>query len=137
MPAENGTIVGLSDGPSGATTVHVQGEIDAATVGELEAGISEAIHRGRSVVVDFSPVEFIDSSGIRCLLQARLEADRAGVTFRIIGVRPHTMRIFQIAGVDGFLHCQRATPGDGAASLAAPAAARWNDPGTPPLAIAN
>jgi len=137
MPAENGTIVGLSDNPSGATTVHVQGEIDAATVGELEAAISEAIHRSRSVVVDFSPVEFIDSSGIKCLLQARLAADQAGVSFRIIGVRPHTMRIFQIAGVDGFLHCQSATSGDGAASLAAPAATRWNDPGTPPLAIAN
>jgi anti-sigma B factor antagonist len=137
MPAENGTIVGLSDNPSGATTVRVQGEIDAATVGELEAGLSQAIHRSRSVEVDFSPVEFIDSSGIKCLLQARLEADRAGVAFRIIGVRPHTMRIFQIAGVDGFLHCQHATPGDVAPSFTAQAATRWNDPGTPPLAIAN
>jgi anti-sigma B factor antagonist len=136
MPAENGMTIGLTDSPAGATTVHVQGEIDAATVGVLGAGISQAIHRSPSVMIDFSPVEFIDSSGIRCLLQAKLEADRAGVAFRIVGVRPHTMRIFQIAGVDGFLHCQRATASDAAASLAAPAAARWTDPGTPPLAIA-
>jgi anti-sigma B factor antagonist len=136
MPAENGLTVGLIDSPSGATTVHVQGEIDAATVGVLGTAISQAIHRSPTVTVDFSPVEFIDSSGIRCLLQARLEADRAGVAFRIVGVRPHTMRILEIAGVDRFLQCQRATASDAAASLASPAATRRTDPGTPPLAIA-
>lgn len=61
-------------------TVLVQGEIDLATVGEVEAAIDTALAIG-PVVCDLGAVTFIDSTGVR-LLDALLRRGRR-ITFRL------------------------------------------------------
>jgi anti-sigma B factor antagonist len=110
MAPESDLITGITEQPNGETTLSVAGEIDAATVATLATALRTAINGADVVTVDLSGVGFIDSSGIRCMLEARLEAERASVDLRVVGVQPSTMRILQIAGVEQFLHCQAITP---------------------------
>jgi anti-anti-sigma factor len=51
--------------------VEVGGDIDMATVDDLEAPVIDAIRDGRqSVILDLSECVFIDSTGIRLVLRA-------------------------------------------------------------------
>jgi anti-anti-sigma factor len=68
--------------------VRLRGEIDMSNAHELEAAVRRAAERGGPVVVDLDEVTFIDSTGIRALLQGAngtsgcviLHGDRANVT---------------------------------------------------------
>ena len=54
------------------SVVSFAGELDLATVAELERALTEAIERGsREVWADLTLVTFMDSTGVRCLLDAR------------------------------------------------------------------
>jgi anti-sigma B factor antagonist len=63
---------------AGALLVSVRGPGELVLVGELDAatapGLAEAIARhrvvGAALILDLSGLAFIDSSGIRCLIQA-------------------------------------------------------------------
>lgn len=50
--------------------LHVKGEIDIATAGQLEAALGQALARDPTVVVDMTGVLFIDAAGLRVLLEA-------------------------------------------------------------------
>ena len=134
MATEPQLITGIAERSSGETTLSIQGEIDAANVATLGSALSTAIHGSNVVTVDFSGVDFIDSSGIRCLLQARLEANRSAVEMRVVDVRPQTMRVLTIAGVSDFLCCQPAAAPASDATRVDRRDDRRFDP--PPLAIA-
>ena len=67
----------------------------------------------RSVTLDLSKVEMIDSSGLRALLQSKRLADEAHIEFRLASVSHTVARIIAISGfapmfglapVDVFLH---------------------------------
>ena len=51
-------------------TLCLRGELDAATLGQLEERISQVMRRGRPVVIDMTELTFIDSSGIAVLVRA-------------------------------------------------------------------
>ncbi|MBA2337973.1 MAG: STAS domain-containing protein [Acidimicrobiia bacterium] len=57
--------------------VTARGEIDLATVPDVEQGLAEAIDSGGDVILDLSEVGFMDSTGLRAILAAekRLAAD--------------------------------------------------------------
>ena len=82
----------------GARLVAVAGDVDLATVPELaeELGRTERC----DVIVDLASVTFIDSSGLRCLVEAhkRLHGDGDRLTVR--GASPLVRRIFEITGLD-------------------------------------
>jgi anti-sigma B factor antagonist len=54
----------------GARAVQVRGELDLATEEQLTAVLDEAVAAGGPVVLDMTSLRFIDSSGIRALLNA-------------------------------------------------------------------
>ena len=80
----------------------VVGEIDAHTAPE----ISEAVARATSsaLEIDLSGVDFVDSSGLRALIEAhqRFEANGGSLTL----VRPSAVvsRLFDISGVGDYLN---------------------------------
>jgi anti-anti-sigma factor len=51
--------------------VRVGGEVDLATAPELAAALEEALAGGRAIVLDLSDVDFIDTSGVGAMLDAR------------------------------------------------------------------
>lgn len=81
-----------------ADAVAVAGEIDAHTAPELAAAL--AAESGRDeLVVDLSGVEFVDSSGLRALLEEH--HTRTGDGRRLVLRRPSgvVLRLFEVAGV--------------------------------------
>jgi anti-anti-sigma factor len=67
----------------GATVVRVDGELDMATAGPLVDAVAELPAGHEPVVLDLSNVSFLDSSGMRALLEV---SDRAADGGRAIGL---------------------------------------------------
>jgi anti-anti-sigma factor len=65
--------------------VWVSGDIDLATAEDLTEGVQRALAGTipRHVVVDLSGTRFLDSSGVRALLQARADAAAAGAALSV------------------------------------------------------
>lgn len=87
----------------GRLVVRPVGELDLATAPELEAVVLPALREGRHVVVDLRGLEFMDSSGVRVLVEAHATAvDDAPGRFSV--VRPGPMsaveRVMEVSGVD-------------------------------------
>lgn len=53
-----------------------------------------------SLVMDFSSVEFMDSSGIGLVLGRVSELDRIGASLSVVGLSHYSMRIFRMAGIE-------------------------------------
>ena len=82
--------------------VTVSGEVDQATVDALRAALDEAIGGGsRSLLVDLTGLEFIDSSGLGALVSARERViDQNGRLFGICCAEPQVRRMLEITGLD-------------------------------------
>jgi anti-anti-sigma factor len=83
---------------NGSAFVRVEGEIDAESVGELSA-VLEGLRLDKQVVVDMAGVRFIDSSGIRALVQHRLRIDGTGGSLRISNPSRPVERLVHITGL--------------------------------------
>jgi anti-sigma B factor antagonist len=88
-------------GPDGQV-IRLIGEMDMSNVDEARKPILAAMEGdgGRPVVLDLSELEFIDSTGIRLLLEAQAasNADSNRLSFR--GVREQVAQVLRVTGVD-------------------------------------
>jgi anti-anti-sigma factor len=76
----------------------VNGEIDGATAPDFEAALSEAIVRGRSVVVSLRGIQLLDSRALCCLDRARPQLSRDGRRLVLVEPSPTVRRILKTAG---------------------------------------
>jgi anti-sigma B factor antagonist len=78
---------------SDATVIFVRGEIDIATCERLRDAIEPHLGPAQSVILDLAGVEFIDSSGLHVLEQARgqLTADGGSLLLRNPSKAAHTL----------------------------------------------
>jgi anti-sigma B factor antagonist len=78
-------------------TVVVHGDIDIAGGPVLENAILE--HQGDGpLAIDLADVSFIDSSGLRSLLNASRRAQHSGSHVVLRGIGPEVSRLLQITG---------------------------------------
>jgi anti-anti-sigma factor len=86
--------------------VEVSGDVDIATVADLEGPVIGAVAAGRApLIVDLSECPFIDSSGIRLLIRAhrRLrDANGQGPAMVVIAV-DHVAKLLRLTAVDKVL----------------------------------
>ena len=84
-------------GDNGVCVVRLSGELDVATAPELDARISGVLdeHAG-GVVVDLTPLSFLDSKGLACFLRA---ASRHPGRIAIASPRERITRLFQATGL--------------------------------------
>jgi anti-anti-sigma factor len=85
---------------AGRVRLSVSGEVDLQTTPALEAAVADACARGATVELDLHEVSFIDSTGIRAVLNAKSLCGERGVEFLLVPSRhqaPH--RTFELAGV--------------------------------------
>ena len=78
----------------------LEGEIDSYTAPEL----AERLNADTTIeVVDLSAVTFIDSSGLRALVQAHQARVEAGSTLRLRAPSAAVQRLLEISGLAGYL----------------------------------
>ena len=86
------------------TTIAVEGEFDMMGTKRFWAFVSETLATDpRSITVDASGLEFIDSSGLMALMRARDAAAEAGVAFRVSNPSPALRRIADACGLEDLL----------------------------------
>jgi anti-anti-sigma factor len=88
--------------PEGGVVVHVDGELDLATVTSLEEALAEAEPEDR-LVIDLAECTFIDSSAVRVLVAAARDAGDSGRTVALVAHDPGILRVLEIAAVDTML----------------------------------
>jgi anti-anti-sigma factor len=77
-----------------------QGEIDLATVGHLRARIEDLISSGFSrLTLDLQDVTFMDSTGLRLVLELVQASREEHWELSVIGVTPAVQRVFELTGV--------------------------------------
>jgi anti-sigma B factor antagonist len=85
----------LDTSRTGATTVvALTGELDLAGAAALEEELSGAPEG--AIVLDLRGVEFMDSTGLRAIVVAALDAERAGGSLALVPGPEPVMRVFDI-----------------------------------------
>jgi anti-sigma B factor antagonist len=86
-------------GPRGAPGVAVHGEVDTATVQDLEVALDAAIRESDGAfVIDLSDVGFLDSSGLHVLLRARSLLGREDRALAVICRPGPARRVLELSG---------------------------------------
>ena len=79
------------------------GEIDLATVGLVREAVDREHRVRETLVVDLREVGFMDTSGLRFLLELNERAGSEGFALRIVEGPPAVQRVFEVAGVEARL----------------------------------
>ena len=91
-----------SELPSGWHCLAVTGEIDLATVPELEGAIDSILGGDtQSLVVDLRETSFMDSTGLKALVMAHRRFDETGRQFAIAVSGGPVSRLIDLSGVEG------------------------------------
>ncbi len=80
--------------------VHLAGEIDLEHAPQVRKVLLGAVEQGRLVLVDMAGVEYIDSSGIACLIEALQESRKKNADLALIAVNPQALRVLKLARLD-------------------------------------
>jgi anti-sigma B factor antagonist len=84
--------------------VVVAGEVDAHTSAELEQGFQRALASGATtVIVDVAKMSFIDSSGLRVLVQTRKRLVDAGGSLELRQPSDTVVRLLELTGLQELL----------------------------------
>jgi anti-sigma B factor antagonist len=87
---------------NGAVVVQLAGELDLYNSEELRTGLAEAIASGPPrVVIDMAEVEFVDSTALGVLIEARSRLGHDG--FHLAAPQLETLRALQVSGLDRHL----------------------------------
>ena len=78
--------------------IRLTGELDVAGSALLEQELERVMvdHRPRAVVLDLSPLEFMDSTGLRLVVLADSRARESGVRLALIPGAEPVHRVFEI-----------------------------------------
>jgi anti-sigma B factor antagonist len=88
----------LSDG---WTSLAVEGEIDLATVEDLQKAINGiADNGGKNLVIDLTGSSFMDSTGLKALVMASRRFDEEGRSFAIAVSGGPVSRLIDLSGVN-------------------------------------
>lgn len=80
-------------------TVTVRGDVDLGTVDALGQALDQATREGGQVVIDMTDVTFLDSTGVRVLVEAYRSAQRHGGVLYVRGARHWVARVLEVTGV--------------------------------------
>lgn len=84
--------------------LRLSGEIDASCINALAQHLNPLPGTSGDVTIHLAGVEFIDSSGLRELIDAHQRAERAGR--RVLMTEPSSvvLRLFEISGLLSYVH---------------------------------
>ena len=122
MQSETKARVDQLTSPAGdpVTALRFEGDI-ASTSKDAVLGRYQSLpkEKARLVLLDFTKVDYINSSGITLVIEVLIEASKSGQKVNTFGLSPHFTKVFTMVGITkyaGIFPCQ-------ADALAAQAAA--------------
>lgn len=96
-----GLTISNRDLSNGWISIAVEGEVDLATVDELQAAIDAVFADGGGhVVVDLTSSSFMDSTGLKALVLSHRKFDDVGRSFAIAVEGGPISRLIDLSGVD-------------------------------------
>ncbi len=78
-------------------TIAVVGRLDSNTAPQLEAELKQSIEETKSLVFDFTKLDYVSSAGLRVILAAQKQMNKQG-SMVITNVKPTIMEVFEITG---------------------------------------
>jgi len=89
---------------NGTASLSLEGELDIGTAATLEARLGELEEHGSThLMVDLGGLAFIDSTGLRVLLQASARARERGHELTLRPARQTVQQVFAITGAQAAL----------------------------------
>ncbi len=100
MQAETKTTVDHISGTSGAPidVLRFTGDI-SSTSKDSVLGAWQSVSGNGPVLLDFSKVDYINSSGIALIIQMLMEADKTSRKVAAFGLTPHFQKVFTMVGI--------------------------------------
>jgi anti-anti-sigma factor len=100
VQAETKTTVDRTSAASGApiSVLRFTGDI-SSTSKDSVLGAWQTVSANDPVLLDFSKVDYINSSGIALVIQMLMEADKTGRKVAIFGLTPHFQKVFTMVGI--------------------------------------
>jgi anti-sigma B factor antagonist len=93
---------------NGNAVVVLAGELDMDTAPQLIRILEPLVEKGPTeIVLDFSGVTFVDSSGIAVLVGSQNQLSEQGRRIRVRAPRPQALRVFEVTGLTGFMGSDR------------------------------
>ena len=89
------------------TVVYLSGQIDLTTHDTLERKLNDAASGGQNVIVDMSRTTFMDSTGLRALMELWQSQNAAGLDLVIRNPSGPVLRTLHYAGLDRVFKIQR------------------------------
>jgi anti-sigma B factor antagonist len=97
---------------NGAVKLVLEGELDLAGAGQMEAHLATVEREAPArVVIDLGRLAFIDSTGLRLLLQADARAREHGYELVLRPGAPSVQRVFEVTGALDVLRFEDAPEG--------------------------
>ncbi len=83
-------------------TVYLQGEIDHHSAAQMRAEIDKAVsfNMPSLLILDFSDVTFMDSSGIGLVMGRYKNLQKSGAKLNLMGLSGNNYKIMKLAGID-------------------------------------
>lgn len=82
--------------------VKVEGRLDTTTAPDLEAELKTSMEGIKTLIMDFSDLEYISSAGLRVLLSAQKVMNKQG-NMSVRNVNETIMEIFEVTGFSDIL----------------------------------
>ena len=88
--------------------VHVKGEIDSSSAGELRSQLESALqqaggHESRLLIVDLQGVTYFGSAGLNAVLDCHKQGLRAGISVRLVADNDLVVRPIEVTNLDSLL----------------------------------
>ena len=81
--------------------VRLEGELDAATAGQLERSLAALQTPSPVLVLDLHALNFVDSLGLNMLFRAREWARARDIPLRVVRAPVHVQRLIALSALDG------------------------------------
>jgi anti-anti-sigma factor len=83
-----------------ALAIRFRGELDLAVVDECRVALMEPLSGGENLIVfDLSELSFVDSTGLRLLVESKLRAESNGKRLKLGPVSAPVLKLLETAGL--------------------------------------
>ena len=83
--------------------MHVRGELDISSVGELQRAVADARCKGRELHLDLTGLTFLDSTGAEALLRIHKSFETDGRRVVLTRPRRQVLTVLTLLGLDQML----------------------------------